>query len=96
MLDRNPKTRLGATDKEQIKRDPFFEGIDWDRLYKKQYQPPITEFENSDIEDEFDDIADKVKQKLGVAFFKTFLSPFCIYVEDILRSRLRIAQQEHK
>lgn len=35
LLDRNPKTRLGANDREQIKRDPFFEEIDWDKLYNK-------------------------------------------------------------
>ncbi|KAL4442189.1 hypothetical protein ABPG74_009207 [Tetrahymena malaccensis] len=59
LLDRNPKTRLGAQDREQLKRDPFFEGIDWEKLYNKQYKPPITEFENSDIEDDFEDASDK-------------------------------------
>jgi len=46
LLDRNPKTRLGASDREQLRRDPFFEKIDWEKLYNKQYTPPITEFEN--------------------------------------------------
>jgi len=35
LLDRNPKTRLGASDKEALKRDPFFEKIDWEKLYNK-------------------------------------------------------------
>ncbi|EGR29479.1 protein kinase domain protein [Ichthyophthirius multifiliis] len=59
LLDRNPKTRLGAQNKDQIRKDPFFEGIDWDKLLNKQYKPPITEFENSDNEDELEEIQDK-------------------------------------
>ncbi|KRX10058.1 Protein kinase-like domain [Pseudocohnilembus persalinus] len=38
LLNRNPKKRLGyATDGEEIKKHPFFDGLDWDKVYNKQY-----------------------------------------------------------
>ena len=53
-MDRNPKTRLGAIDKQEIKDHAFFKSIDWDKLLRKEYTPPILEFENDDIEDEIE------------------------------------------
>ena len=38
LLDKNPVTRM--TDPNQIKRESFFSGIDWERLFKKQVKPP--------------------------------------------------------
>ena len=29
---------------EEVKRDPFFSGIDWDKLLAKEYEPPLKEF----------------------------------------------------
>jgi len=26
---------------QQLKKDPYFEGIDWDKLANKRYRPPI-------------------------------------------------------
>uniref|UniRef100_A0A347ZJ76 non-specific serine/threonine protein kinase n=1 Tax=Reticulitermes speratus TaxID=60591 RepID=A0A347ZJ76_9NEOP len=41
LLDKNPKTRLGAgpTDAEEIKAHPFFNGIDWKAVYDKKTKP---------------------------------------------------------
>ncbi len=42
MLNRNPNRRLGAgpTDAEEIKKHPFFDCIDWDRILKRDYEVP--------------------------------------------------------
>ena len=45
MLARDPKFRLGITSKKEIKRDPFFNGVDWDKLFRKEYLPPILDYE---------------------------------------------------
>lgn len=45
LLDRNPKTRIGVNDKNEIKNDPFFSGYDWNKVISKGYQPPLTKFE---------------------------------------------------
>jgi hypothetical protein len=41
-LNRNPNRRLGAgaTDAEEIKKHPFFEGLDWDKIYNRGYPVP--------------------------------------------------------
>ena len=52
MLDRNPKSRLGSKDKNELKNDPFFKDINWDRMQRKEYKPPVTEF---DMDEEDDD-----------------------------------------
>ena len=40
-------------DKNEIKRDPFFKDIDWDRLLKKGYPPPpLDEFSDDDEDDD--------------------------------------------
>jgi serine/threonine protein kinase len=38
MLNKDPKKRPTLDD---LMKDPFFEGIDWDKLEKKQLQPPV-------------------------------------------------------
>lgn len=37
--------RLGAgqRDAEEIKEHPFFEGIDWEKVYRRQLKPPKPE-----------------------------------------------------
>lgn len=42
LLNRNPNKRLGAgpTDAEEIKKHPFFDPIDWDRVLAKGYEMP--------------------------------------------------------
>lgn len=37
--------------KSDIKKDPFFTGVDWDKLLRKEYLPPILDYEvNCNIE----------------------------------------------
>lgn len=41
LLDKNPKTRLGSRDDmNEIKKHPYFKGIDFDKLMKKGYRSP--------------------------------------------------------
>lgn len=41
LLDRNPSTRLGASeeDVEEIKRHPFFSSLNWNDVFEKKYKP---------------------------------------------------------
>ena len=41
LLDKDPKKRLGVSDKNKIKEHEFFNGIDWSELEKKNIKPPI-------------------------------------------------------
>ncbi len=42
LLNRNPSTRLGYMEKDNpIRKHPFFWEIDWDKLDKKQLEPPF-------------------------------------------------------
>lgn len=42
-MERNPKKRLGcgAKDAEEIKKQPFFKDVEWDKLDKKLLEPPF-------------------------------------------------------
>ena len=42
LLDRDPKTRLGAGpgDAEEIKAHPFFDGIDWEQVMARKLKVP--------------------------------------------------------
>ena len=49
MLKRKPEKRITI---QQLKRDPFFKDINWDKLVKKEIEPPIKlvyEAEESDV-----------------------------------------------
>lgn len=56
LLDRNPKTRLGVKSKQELKDDPFFKNIDWDKLGRKECTPPPIDldFMGGDDEDEIE------------------------------------------
>jgi len=43
LLERDPRRRLGGgpSDAIEVQKHPFFAGMDWERLYKKQYKPPF-------------------------------------------------------
>ena len=41
MLERDPKKRLGAKGIYEILDHPFFESINWDKLYNKELEPPF-------------------------------------------------------
>ena len=47
--------RLGVRNKDDIKRDPFFKGIDWNKMMKRQVKPPVmlmVEESNGDDDEE--------------------------------------------
>ena len=41
LLEKDPDKRFGVFDKDEIKQHPFFKGIDWEKLEKKELNPPI-------------------------------------------------------
>jgi serine/threonine protein kinase len=43
LLERDPRRRLGGgpSDATEVQKHPFFAGLDWEKLYKKQYKPPF-------------------------------------------------------
>jgi len=60
LLDRSPKSRLGShSGLNELRRHPFFEGLDWDKLYRKELKPPfkpdVTEgkMDTSYVDEEF-------------------------------------------
>ena len=42
LLKKNPSERLGHSGIEQIKNHPFFKGISWAKLLRKELKPPFT------------------------------------------------------
>ncbi|XP_060230313.1 ribosomal protein S6 kinase alpha-6 isoform X2 [Meriones unguiculatus] len=41
LFKRNPVNRLGSAGVEEVKRHAFFESVDWNKLYKREVQPPF-------------------------------------------------------
>lgn len=56
LLEKNPKNRIGAQNKAEIKQHPFFNGFDWAKCLRKEMQPPITNF---GVKDDDDDLSDE-------------------------------------
>ena len=56
LFKRNPANRLGAGPDgfRNLQKHPFFESIDWDKLYKKQIEPPFIPPIHSDYAHYFD------------------------------------------
>lgn len=46
VLTKDPETRQGANEKQEIKDDPFFADIDWKRVMDRDYEAPIVEDED--------------------------------------------------
>ncbi len=46
LLERDPSKRIGSTDEDanEIKRHPWFSKIDWDKLMRKEIEPPFKPF----------------------------------------------------
>lgn len=38
---KDPLKRLGVKDKNEIKKHNFFKGVDWGKVVRKEYRPPI-------------------------------------------------------
>ncbi len=49
MINVDPFKRIGVKDKSEIKKHPFFDGLNFDRLLRKEYDPP---FDFSEINEE--------------------------------------------
>lgn len=41
LLERDPTRRLGTKSPDEIKNHPYFDSIDWDKIYKKEIEPPF-------------------------------------------------------
>jgi serine/threonine protein kinase len=41
LLERDPSQRLGCNGVEEVKAHPWFNGIDWDKVISKSYEPPF-------------------------------------------------------
>ncbi|CAD8181669.1 unnamed protein product [Paramecium octaurelia] len=70
MLERDPNKRIGTKSKDEIKQDPFFKGIDWDKVYEKKYQPPITDFSEMHEDDDQQDFEGDELGYYGKAIFQ--------------------------
>lgn len=50
-MDRDPNQRPGAKNKNDLRSQPFFAGIDWEKLERKEILPPYLEpLDEEDIE----------------------------------------------
>jgi hypothetical protein len=59
MMNKDPKTRVGVKSKNEIKSDPFFAGLDWDKLLKKELSPPNLNWDNEEDEDDINRLINK-------------------------------------
>lgn len=50
MLHREPNQRIGINNKNELKNDEFFEGLDWVKLAEKKYTTPLLDEEDFDDE----------------------------------------------
>ena len=62
LLERDPKRRLGSTDKDalEIEEHPFYQDIDWKKLYNKELKPPFKpkvkdQNDTSNVDEEFEE-----------------------------------------
>ena len=50
LLGKDPEKRPGVKRMEDLKKDPFFKGIDWEKLARKELKPPKLNPIEDDIE----------------------------------------------
>ena len=50
LLEVNPRKRLGYNGAEEIKQHPYFEGIDFNRVFAKAYNPPFVPELNNELD----------------------------------------------
>ena len=46
----NPKKRLGSRGADEVKQHPFFKGVDFDKVLRKEYKPPFVPKLNDDLD----------------------------------------------
>jgi len=51
LLKQDPEKRLGGKGALEVKKHPFFKGINWDKLYDKLVPPPILPEVENGLED---------------------------------------------
>ncbi len=50
-MSRNPEKRPGVKNKNDLLKDPFFKGLDWNKILNKEIPPPkLASMEDDDIE----------------------------------------------
>ncbi len=40
-MSKDPKTRIGVQNKDEIKSHDFFSDVDWDKLFQRKLMPPL-------------------------------------------------------
>jgi len=75
LLDRNPKRRLGSgiTDAQEIMNHPFFKGMDWEKLEKKQIEAPLRPAIYNEMDVRFFD-PESTKQVARLSFHESNLT----------------------
>jgi len=65
LLNRNPHQRIGAGPRgaDDIKEHEFFKGIEWDKVYQKQYKVPRPHVRNIKLDDA---MAQSIFDDLGI------------------------------
>lgn len=66
-MNKDPKKRPSLKD---IKKDPFFADIDWDKLYRKEISPPMILLKDNLKKDEVDEKMNGSKDELEMLFEK--------------------------
>ena len=67
MLEKDPEKRFGILDKKEIKKHPFFKGINWEKLKKKEIMPPCNLMKQKSDNDKFFNVK-KTKGKKNMIF----------------------------
>ena len=64
-MEKDPNKRFGVIDKNEVKRHPFFKGIDWEKLQNKNIIPPINFIkQKNENEQKLDDKGNKIKKNI--------------------------------
>ena len=64
LIEKDPNKRLGIHDKKEIKNHPFFKGIDWEKLKKKEINPPINFIKQKNDNEKNDSKKNKLKKNI--------------------------------
>ena len=67
MLHRDPSQRIEINDKNELKNDEFFEGLDWNKLAEKNYPTPLLD------EEEFEDELSPFDRVRNIIIFTNYL-----------------------
>jgi serine/threonine protein kinase len=99
LLHPKPESRLGAHGADEVKNHPFFKGIDFEKLLKKEIEPPFKPFMNKiEINEKMDKEALKelLPEDTGGVTDKTGYTGFTFVSENILDDVKVVEEQEFK